>query len=332
MTGSTQPLPVSVLIVAWNSNTVLPACLSALGQCDPPPMELVVIDNTTTDESAEAIRSLTSSLAFPVQVLQMETNIGFAGGMNRAIAGSGAPYVFLLNPDARLLPETLVHLCRRMDESGADVYAVGPKLLRASGPDLSPTDVLDSTGIQMTRDGRHFDRGSDEPDKGRYDAPEEVFGITGAAVMLRRSAIDEATVDGQVFDEDFFAYREDVDLAWRMRGFGYRALYEPAAVAYHQRRVTPSRRRSLPAVINYHSVKNRFLLRLHHADRRWLLVNGPRSLVRDVIVIGGCLAMEHSSLPAFPWLLRNMGRHMRRRREIMARRSVSSRSLLHWFT
>jgi GT2 family glycosyltransferase len=138
-------------------------------------------------------------------------------------------------------------------------------------------------------------------------------------------------VADQVLDEDFFAYREDVDLAWRMRGFGYRAWVEPSAIGYHLRRVTPARRRTLSAEVNRHSVKNRFLLRLHHADWRWLRSNGLRSVARDMVVVGACLTVEHTSLGAFPWLIRHARTHLRRRREILRRRRVPDSALLAWF-
>jgi GT2 family glycosyltransferase len=331
MTPRVNPLPIAVLMVTWNSADVLPTCLGAIAASKPPPAELIVIDNASHDASADTVEHFASTLDVPTQVLRLISNTGFAAGMNRAISASTAPFVFLLNPDARLQPDALARLYERMLEADEAVYAVGPKLRRATGASLAATDIIDSTGIEMTRDGRHFDRGADKPDDGRYDETEEVFGISGAAVLLRRSALEDALVDGQIFDEDFFAYREDVDLAWRMRGYGYRAVYEPAAIVYHQRRATPSRRRSLPASINYHSVKNRFLLRIHHADRSWLLSMGIRSFMRDAIVVAACIGIERSSLPAFPWLLRNARRHLGRRREILGRRSVSSRSLQRWF-
>jgi GT2 family glycosyltransferase len=331
MNATAGLLPISVLLVSWDSATVLPASLAALAASDPLPNELVVVDNASRDQSVALIERFAATAPFTVQLLRSGRNVGFAAGMNRAIADSSAPFVFLHNPDLRLLPDTLARLYARMAESDDGVYAVGPKLRRALGHDLSASGVLDSTGIRMTRDGRHFDRGAGEPDDGRYDRPEEVFGITGAAVLLRRSALDAGRVDGQVFDEDFFAYREDVDLAWRMRGFGYRALYEPSALAYHLRRVTPERRRSLSASVNRHSVKNRFLLRIHHADRGWLAEFGLRSLARDLVVVGACLTVEWSSLPAFPWLLRHGGTHLARRRSILARRHVTSRELRRWF-
>ena len=324
-------LPVSVLMVTWLSSDVLPASLAALAAADPPPTELVVVDNASTDGSAELVEEFAVGAAFPVRIVRSARNIGFAAGMNRAIDASSAPFVFLHNPDLRLLPDTLSRLHERMAGSDASVYAVGPRLRRASGDGLAATTTLDSTGIRMTRDGRHLDRGAGEPDDGRFDRAEEVFGSSGAAVLLRREALDAGRIDGQVFDEDFFAYREDADLAWRMRGFGYRAMYEPAAVAYHLRRVTPERRRELSASVNRHSVKNRFLLRIHHADRGWLVRFGPRSLARDVVVIGACLTVERSSLPALRWVLRNLPRHFERRRQILARRVVSSAELRSWF-
>ena len=149
--------------------------------------------------------------------------------------------------------------------------------------------------------------------------------------MFSREALDRSRVDGQILDEDFFAYREDADLAWRLQGFGYRARYVPSAVAFHQRRVTPERRRDLPAVINLHSVKNRFLLRIHHADRGWMIRFGPRSVFRDLAVIGACITIEQSSLPGLLWVVRNAPRHMSRRRQIMARRTVTSEHLRRWF-
>ena len=94
---------------------------------------------------------------------------------------------------------------------------------------------------------RHLDRGGEERDSGQYDRAQWVFGATGAAAMFRRSFVEAVSVNGQFFDEEFFSYREDADLAWRGQLMGWKCLYEPSAVAWHVRRVTPERRESLPA-------------------------------------------------------------------------------------
>lgn len=319
-------------MVTWNSAEVLPASLGALLASDPAPSQFVVIDNASSDASVSLIESFTTTAPFHVNLIRSDRNLGFAAGMNRAIDEADSPYVLLLNPDLRVAADMVGRLHDAIVRAPDDVYAVGPKLLRAKGSALDATDVIDCVGIRMTRDGRHFDKGAGERDVGQFDNPTEVFGLSGAAAIFQTAALLGGRIDGEVFDEDFFAYREDADLAWRMRGFGYRALYEPAAIGYHLRRVTPERRSSLPPVINRHSVKNRFLLRIHHADRGWLLRFGLRSAMRDLIVIGACLTVERSSLPALVWVIRNLPRHLRRRRQILRRRTATSAELRAWFT
>jgi GT2 family glycosyltransferase len=159
----------------------------------------------------------------------------------------------------------------------------------------------------------------------------EVFGVSGAAAMFRTSFLQDVAIDGEVLDEDFFAYREDADLAWRGRLFGWRSFCDPGAVAYHVRRVTPAVRRELPAEVNMHSVKNRFLLRLKNQGAYLALRNLPFELARDLVVLVAALTIERTSLPAFPWLWRNRKRVLAKRREIQRRRKVSDRELARWF-
>ena len=194
-------------------------------------------------------------------------------------------------------------------ELDARAGAICGKLL-SIGPGFEPLaePLIDSTGIYVTPAMRHFDRGWHEPDEGRYQQSEYVFGATGAAALYRRAMIDDISVDGEFFDPDFFSYREDADVAWRAQLLGWRCIYTPAAVAYHVRTVSPQNRRSIPAAINMHSVKNRFLLRIKNLTpglwrRYWL----PMTL-RDLVVIGGCFLTEPSSLRAFWQLARCLRR------------------------
>jgi GT2 family glycosyltransferase len=164
-----------------------------------------------------------------------------------------------------------------------------------------------------------------------FSAPVEVFGVSGAAAMFRTSFLHDTAIDGEVLDEDFFAYREDADLAWRGRLFGWRSFCDPGAIAYHVRSVTPEARRELPADVNMHSVKNRFLLRLKNQGAYLALRNLPFELARDLVVLVAALTIERTSLPAFPWLWRNRKRVFAKRREIQRRRKVSDRELARWF-
>ncbi|MGZ7080442.1 MAG: glycosyltransferase family 2 protein, partial [Thermoanaerobaculia bacterium] len=159
----------------------------------------------------------------------------------------------------------------------------------------------------------------------------EVFGVSGAAGMYRMSFLRDVAIEGEIFDEDFFAFREDADIAWRGRLFGWRAINVPMAGGRHVRRVTPERRGDLPPEINMHSVKNRFLLRMKNEGVYLAIRNAPFELVRDLIVIAAVLTIERSSLPALRWVWKNRKKIMRKRTLIQQRRRVSDRALAKWF-
>ena len=178
---------------------------------------------------------------------------------------------------------------------------------------------LDSTGIVFTASGRHFDRGSGEEAEGLYLEEEEISGATAAAGFYRREALDSAKISTGYFDSDFFLYREDADLALRLSQLGWTCLYVPGAVAWHRRRNLPERRGRMSAAANFHSVKNRFLLRINNQSAGELLRTFVPTFARDVVVVGACLTVERTSLPAFSWLWKNRRRLWAKRREIRDR-------------
>ncbi len=179
--------------------------------------------------------------------------------------------------------------------------------------------------------GRLLAIGWQERDDGRFRKMEYVFGASAAAAMYRREMIADISQGSDFFDPDFFAYREDADVAWRAQLLGWRCLYVPGAVGYHVRSVGPGNRRAVPSAINRHSVKNRFLMRVKNMTgglyrRFWM-----QATLRDIVVLCGCVLWEPSSLPAFWQVARCLPRALRRRRWIMARRRVTDESLAHWF-
>jgi len=158
-----------------------------------------------------------------------------------------------------------------------------------------------------------------------------VFGASGAAALYRRAMLEEAVVGGEVFDESFFAYREDADLAWRAQLLGWSCLYLPDAVATHGRRVTPERRRALPPALNRMSVRNRFLLRIKNQPARQAFRFLAPALARDLQVVGYCLVREWTSLPALGEVVRLFPSAWRKRRDILARRRAPMEDLDRWF-
>ena len=314
---------VSVVLITWNSAPWLRRCLAGIAGQEHRELELIHVDNASADDSVARVHA-----AFPgARQIVNAANLGFAAAANQAIRRSRGEFVALCNPDAFLTPGYLATIVDAFEKADSAFGAATGTLFRGRGYEIEPTTEIDSTGIRMTRTGRHFDITD-----GLKPVPhQEVFGVSGAAAVYRRSFINDVTINDEYFDEDFFAYREDADVAWRGRVMGWKALHVPDAVAFHVRAVTPERRRSLPAAINMHSLKNRFLLRLKNEGIYLAMRNGPFEIARDIVAIGAALTIERSSLPALGWLWRNRKRILAKRREVQSRRRVSDRALAEWF-
>lgn len=330
----TEVVPrIAVTIVTYDSGEILGRCLDALAMQTLAPAEVVVLDNASHDAS----RAIASQHPVVTRRIDSASNVGFAAGQNQAIAATTAAWVLTLNPDVVLDPAFLATLVSRIP-AASDATATGRigtlcgKLLRAE-PDGRPASPrrLDSTGIIFTRSFRHLDRGSEEPDDGRYVQEELVFGATAAAALYKRDMIDDVSVEDEFFDAAFFAYREDADLAWRAQLLGWDCLYVPSALGYHVRRVLPTRRGDVPAMLNRHSVKNRFLMRIKNADAAVWRRCAAAGLARDAAVLGGCLAWEWSSLPAFAQVAALWPRARRQRAIIQARRRRDGAAIARWF-
>jgi GT2 family glycosyltransferase len=322
-----QPLTVSAILTTWNSAPFLRRCLEGLRGQSYAPIELIHVDNGSSDDSVRLVRELGPGVR---QILNPD-NRGFTGAVNQGLAEARGELVLLVNPDAFLERDYVANVVAALQAAGDRYGMATGKLLRATGYEIAPTSVVDTKGIRMTRSGRHLDIDQGRPESAGEDAPAEVFGVSGAAAIYRMSFVRDVTVDGQFLDEDFHTYREDADVAWRGRLLGWRALYVPSAVGYHVRRVMPEKRRTLPAQINMHSVKNRFLLRLKNEGLYLALRNAPWELSRDLVAIAAVLTVERTSLPALGWLWKNRRRIAAKRREIQRRRRVRDRELAGWF-
>jgi len=188
----------------------LERCLAGLAQQVYPPAAIAVYDTGECPDQFEAARS-----AHPEAAFEMGPNRGYAGGANQVVdrlvkTVESVDFILLLNPDVELESEYASRLTSAMLKHPRIAIGTG-KLLR---PDRM---TLDSAGITIPRNRRPRDRGSDRPDVGQFDVSEFVDAASGAAMMLRVAALDDLAIDGELFDESFFAYHEDTDLCWRAR-------------------------------------------------------------------------------------------------------------------
>jgi GT2 family glycosyltransferase len=214
----TQAPDISVVIVNFNGVQHLQACLTALLAQEGPSFEVILVDNASTDGSADFVRE-----HYPlVRVIVTTANLGFAGGNNRGAADARAPLLAFLNNDTRVEPGWLSALRDGLGWS-SDVALVTSRIVYMHDPTL-----LDSAGDGVTRAGGAFKRGHGAP-ASQHLHRREVFAACGAAFLIVRAVFEE--VGG--FDEDFFLSHEDVDLSYRVRLRGYRCVYMPEAVVRH---------------------------------------------------------------------------------------------------
>lgn len=322
-------MSVGVFVITHNHGATLAAALEGLCQQGELVAKVVLVDNHSKDQSLAVARGFEKRL--PLSILALSENSGFSRAANLAITQLPTPWILSLNPDCRLLPGFLSQLLDAV-ASQEEVGSACGLLLRGDGPSLSPTNIVDSAGMVVSAFGRHHDRGAGKALRPAWNEPAWVFGATGACAFYRREALqDVAYPGGEVFDEGFFAYREDADVAWRLQRRGWRCLYWPSARAVHGRGLKPEKGRSTQNEINMHSVKNRFLLRLSNADWRWHLGCFPFWLWRDLVVVAACLTVERSSLPAFALLQKLWAQYLQRGRENAARARVATWRLLPWF-
>lgn len=325
---------VTVSIVLHNSAPDIRACLAAVAGQVRQPDRVAILDNASVDGGLEVARRAMPDALFR----RSDLNLGFAAGQNAAMRMAEADIHVTLNPDCLLAPD-FVHRVVQALEADPTAGSLSGRLLRfrdeadASEQPLEEVsdDVLDSTGMVALRNRRVLDRGTAEPASGHYLVDEYVFGTSAAAGVYRRAMLEDVAYNGEVFDESFFAYREDVDLAWRAQLFGWRTRYAPAALARHRRRVAPGRRRRLPHFVNRISVANRW--RMIAKNETWLgwRTDWPAIIGRDLGILAYAAVLEQRTVLAVADAIASRRELAAWRRFIQSGRRVAPSEMLAWF-
>ena len=211
--------PASVVIINYNGRPYLEELLGSLERQTRRPLETLLVDNASRDESLAYVRR-----EFPwVRLLPQKRNLGFSRAANLAAEAARGTFLVLLNTDLRLEPDWLEELVAAA-ETDPTAAAVSSKLRLYDRPRR-----LNGVGGSMNRLGYTWDRGMGEEDRGQYDQSREVLFACAGAALFHRSRFREAGG----FDPRFFMYHEDVDLCWRLWLRGFRVVTAPKAVAYH---------------------------------------------------------------------------------------------------
>ena len=276
---------VSVIIVFYEGLDKLFYCIDSLMNIsfDLKRIELIIVNNSTTSID---ISDTTRSRFHRMILVSPGFNSGYAGGNNFGYAQSQGEFVFFLNPDVFLEPNALegtISALVRHPDWGA---AMG-KLLHYDWNMRASTTVIDSVGLIVKWNYRGFDRGQREQDNGQFSNGESIDAISGAAFFCRRSALQDIYhKDGYIFDESFFAYKEDVDLSIRLRNMGYDLRYLPILFGYHCRTWAARRKRGEVSVFTrYHSFKNRYLLIAKHMSLMSFLLSLPLMALQEFALL-----------------------------------------------
>lgn len=219
-----MPSLVSIIVLNWNGRAYLETCLTALAGQNYPTFEIIVVDNGSSDGSVAWLAE-----HYPtVRIISNLENRGFAAGNNQGIQAARGEYIALLNNDTQVAPDWLAQLVRGL-EVDPRCGMVASRMVFADNP-----EVINSTGICVDRSGISWDREGGQPVAHTECNPMAIFGACAGAALYRRALFD----DIGVFDEDFFAYLEDVDLAWRAQWRGWKAFSTPTALVLHHHSAT----------------------------------------------------------------------------------------------
>ena len=297
---------VTVVITTTNGMKWLPNCIEALRQQTHQDFDLVVVNNASTDGSAEWLQQQPD-----IRTLHNDRNLGFAGAMNRGIRESQSPFVIILNDDTCVQQDWL-HELVKIAQSDPQIGSCASLMVFAH--DIS---MVQSAGINMDRAAIAWDRLGGQPINNALEAC-DIFGASGGAALYRREMLDQIGL----YDERFFIYLEDVDLAWRAQRTGWRCCYVPSAKVIHFTSATTGE-------------GSPFKMKLLGRNKVWLVAkNAP---LQDWLIIGlyDLAAVTYAGLRRGNWVhlqgrwagLKQIRSFLRERKNI---RPVSMLSPLVW--
>lgn len=326
---------VGIVIINYNGEWMLKHCIEELQKLDYPSTEIVLLDNNSTDDSEKTVKE-----NFPkIEIHQTGANLGYSGGAEEAVKMAKQrkwDYLMLMNPDIIFEKDYLSKIIEKCEED-PKIGAIIGKLRQYKFKEQQKTEVIDSAGLLMTSDRRVVDRGQSQKDEGQFDKSEQVFGITGAAPLYRMSALNDIEILNETFDHDFFMYKEDIDISWRLNLFGYKNWYEPTAIAYHGRGTgiedretyikVAQKRKNLSRFQKSHSIRNQHFIQMKN-DLWGNIFRDFFPIIWKEILLLGFVTLREPYLYKSLWeVIKKTPRMLKKRRAIMKGKKVSSKEM-----
>jgi len=332
---------VSINILSYNGEKLIGPCLESVFNQNYGDLEIHVIDNASKDKSIEQIEIFKSKFQkFPIRITANKENAGFAAGHNQGIRESNGEYVFCLNQDV-VLDRDFIKNAVGLMEQDKKVGAVQGRLYKITDINNPAKEIIDTTGLLIFKNRRVVNRAQGEKENGQYLQAEEVFGADGAAPIYRKAALDDAKINNEYFDEDFFCYKEDIDLSWRLRLLGWKIFYESKAIGYHLRGAGETatirafeiirQRKKISPFVKLHSFKNQRLMQAKNELPSLFFRNFFSILIKEKSAWLYVLIFERYSWKAIKELIKLIPRARQKRKIIMARKKVDAKEMAKWF-
>jgi GT2 family glycosyltransferase len=328
-----SPRPkVTINLLTWNGENYLPWLLKSLENQTYKDWELLVLDNASDDQSVATVKENYP----PAKVIPQKQNIGFAKGHNLLINWSKSDYVLFLNQDIILAPDYLEKTVAFLEEN-KEAASVSGRLLYWNFEQSETTDIIDSFGLKIDRHRQMVDWQQGKKDYQQQTV--EMFGLSGTALLVRREALESVKTPKnndqfEYFDEDFFAYKEDVDLAWRLRLFGWENWLLTTTLAHHHRSVAKNVKK---AQRKNRGIANKLSYRNHLAV---LYKNSfSANFWRDVVYVLWyelkkfiyLSIFERKTLKGFFEFLKLKKKFKKKRQHIKQNRKISAEEMRKWW-
>ncbi len=324
---------VTISLVSWNSERFIERCINHIFKQTYSHLEIIVVDNASQDNSVKMVEKCLPR----VQLIVNKSNRGYSGGHNQAIDKANGKFVLCLNPDVYLDQRYIEIIVSFLEANAAYGGAIG-KIIRGdqSGQPIVRKGVwvIDTLGLGIRKTRQFYALGFDTPDQTALPLVHEVFGVDGMAPVFRKSMLEDIALGGEIFDEDFVAYCEDQDLAWRARLFGWRFACVADATSIHTRAWKPGSilgRRLLSPVSKRMALRNHYWTIIKNDSLSAALYDLPFILFRAIGIIVYALLFERSTLRAYYDVLKGFHR-MFGKRDLISKALGNRRPALGvWF-
>ncbi len=323
---------VSINLLSWNGQKYIQGCLESVFKQTHPNLEVLIIDNASTDGTVDYLKKLPQRPN--LKIIYNQKNVGFSGGHNQAIKKSNGDFILCLNQDV-ILDKNFIKEAVKLFNNDEKIAAVQGKLLQWQ------KEYIDTTGLVILKNRRIIARGQGSIDNRQFEKIEEIFGPDGAVPIYRKKALEDTKIKGEYFDEDFLNYKEDVDLAWRLRLYGWKSFYQPKAIAYHDRTSGDSaainyfdiirERLKLNKFNKYLAFKNQRLMQIKNERVGLLLQHLPWFLPKEIGAWVFAAMFEKYTWKAFKDLFKQAPLAWQKRKIIMKNRKVGLKEMSKWF-